>query len=195
VVARWLEGEHEIADAVQVGASALKPGDKIWICSPGEPRPDRAPETVCESSSFGGELIVAFGGGWCPLRELPRSSTIFRASSSQAADEARRRFAIEDWQDVTSADVVLCFTEQPRTHAGRGGRHVELGAALAVGAHVLVIGPAENVFCHLPQLQRFDTFSDATEALRQYMSSFNLALELSRRRGLRGVCLSRAVEP
>lgn len=73
----------------------------------------------------------------------------------------RRQFALEDWADVMSADVMLNFTETPRTGPTRGGRHVEFGAALAEGKKVFVVGPIENVFHALPQVvvyPDFDTY-------------------------------------
>jgi len=72
--------------------------------------------------------------------------------SVQAADAERERFATEDWADLMDAHAVVNFTESPRTHAGRGGRHVEFGAALAKGKPCIVIGPRENVFHHLPHV-------------------------------------------
>jgi len=70
------------------------------------------------------------------------------------------RFAEEDVEDVTFADVVVAFSEPPRSSASRGGRHVEFGMALgwvlAVDGgrrRVVVIGQRENVFHCLSQIQ------------------------------------------
>ena len=65
-------------------------------------------------------------------------------------------FALDDYDDVARADVVVSFTEPPRTYgASRGGRHVEFGLALAWNKRVLVVGPRENVFHTLPQVEHF----------------------------------------
>lgn len=66
--------------------------------------------------------------------------------SAEAAEEERIRFAEEDWEDLTDAEVVVSFTEPPRATNSRGGRHVEFGAAMALGKRVIVVGPRENVF-------------------------------------------------
>ncbi len=79
-----------------------------------------------------------------------------RGLSIQAADSERARFACEDFDDVCKANVVISFTEVPRTTATRGGRHVEFGVALALSKTCIVIGPCENVFHHLPGVIRFD---------------------------------------
>lgn len=44
---------------------------------------------------------------------------------------------------VRSADVVICFTEKQGT-LSRGGRHVEYGAALALGTPIVIVGPIET---------------------------------------------------
>lgn len=78
--------------------------------------------------------------------------------SAEGTREERERFATEDWEDVRAAEWCIAFTERPRVSNSRGGRHVELGAALAWGKRVIVVGPAENVFCCLTQVERHDTW-------------------------------------
>lgn len=69
-----------------------------------------------------------------------------------AHDEAAMA-AEADLAHVAAADALIAFTEpsgdDAPAGASRGGRHVELGYALARGKLVFVVGPAENVFCHL----------------------------------------------
>jgi len=76
----------------------------------------------------------------------------------------RAKFARDDWEDVTGADVVISFTEAPRSNANRGGRHVEYGVALALGKRVIVVGHRENIFHWLPVVEFFETW-EATKAL------------------------------
>jgi len=67
------------------------------------------------------------------------------------------KFAQDDMDDVARAQVVIAFTEFPGAGGrARGGRHVELGLALAWGRDVAVVGPRENVFCWLPRIQHFE---------------------------------------
>ena len=72
--------------------------------------------------------------------------------------ELRAQFALDDWRDVTSANVVVSFTEPPRSTASRGGRHVEFGMALANGARMVVIGYRENIFHWLTTVEFFPTW-------------------------------------
>ena len=85
-----------------------------------------------------------------------------RSSDSKAnTDELRTRYAQEDIEDLQAADTVIAFTEEEHSPYSRGGRHVELGMALAWHKDVYLVGNPENVFCHLPAVQRYDRWSDA----------------------------------
>lgn len=69
------------------------------------------------------------------------------------------KFAQDDVQDVREAQVLLAFTEAPNAGGrNRGGRHVELGLALAWCLDIVVVGPRENVFCWLPHVRQIDTW-------------------------------------
>ena len=73
-----------------------------------------------------------------------------------------RAFALDDYEDVVKADALIAFSEEPRAaKASRGGRHVEFGMALAWGKKVIVVGPRENVFHTLPQVEHFWHWADA----------------------------------
>lgn len=93
-------------------------------------------------------------------------------------DLDKSRFAVEDVEDLFNADTVINFTEDPRqevTGRGRGGRHVELGLALAgyydrygmrSTLRIIVVGHRENVFHWLPVVEYFRTWEDCHIALR-----------------------------
>mgnify|MGYP001559050712 CR=1 FL=1 len=55
------------------------------------------------------------------------------------------RFAQEDIDDLHAADLCIGFSEPLHTWT-RGGRHVELGMALALGKRIVVVGGHEHVF-------------------------------------------------
>lgn len=84
--------------------------------------------------------------------------------SSAAPPEYRQQYAVADLEDVAAADCLIAFTEPPRS-GGRGGRHVEFGAALALGKRVVAIGFRENLFCHHPAVEFFEFAGDALAAL------------------------------
>lgn len=80
--------------------------------------------------------------------------------SEEAQFNERQRFAKEDWEDMLSADTIICFTEEPRKTNTRGGRHVEFGGALALDKKCIIIGWRENVFYTLSELEFHKSFKD-----------------------------------
>ena len=82
----------------------------------------------------------------------------FESGAPQAA-ETRVLYARRNLADIDAAELFTAFTEDPAGEpppgAARGGRHAELGYALCLPRPVAVIGPRENLFCHLPQVTWF----------------------------------------
>lgn len=68
---------------------------------------------------------------------------------------------LKNTEDLTRAASFILFTRTPSTN---GGRHTELGMALALRKRIIVIGPRENVF--QAELERFDIFQDFLDSLR-----------------------------
>ena len=68
--------------------------------------------------------------------------------------------AVEDLLDIRRADCLVSFTDDPTgdpAGAPLGGRHVELGVALAAGKRLCLVGPRENIFHHLPCVEAYDS--------------------------------------
>lgn len=80
--------------------------------------------------------------------------------SEQSPAMERERFATEDLIDLSAANLVISFTEPPRSTNSRGGRHVEFGIAIGLGLTNIVVGPRENVFHCLASVEVFETFDD-----------------------------------
>ncbi len=97
-----------------------------------------------------------------------RSPLLPDGLSEEAAFEQRAYFAQQDWEDLMNADICISFTEPPRSSNTRGGRHVEMGAALAIGKRVIVIGQRENVFHCLPQIEFYQTWQECLLTLVLY---------------------------
>jgi hypothetical protein len=87
-------------------------------------------------------------------------------SESEEANRLRAHFVIEDCADVAAADIVISFTEPPRSALGnRGGRHVEFGMAVALRKRLIVVGYRENLFHWLPEVEFFEDWQSALGAL------------------------------
>lgn len=99
--------------------------------------------------------------------------------SSAAPSEYREEFAVKDLEDVAAADCLIAFTEEPRS-GGRGGRHVEFGAALAMGKRLIVVGYRENLFHHHPRVEFYGSPSDMLQALAADIASSDVRTSLSR---------------
>lgn len=84
---------------------------------------------------------------------------------SELPVEVGGRFALDDIEDLIAADVVVCFTEAPRTSSSRGGRHVEFGYALAMGKELIVVGHRENVFYCVDSVRFYETWEQALQRL------------------------------
>jgi len=63
-----------------------------------------------------------------------------------------RTIATNDVTDLYQADCAIGFSEALRTPT-RGGRHVELGLALAWRKRIIIVGGHEHVFHTLPQVE------------------------------------------
>lgn len=99
------------------------------------------------------DIIEGAGFGTVVSRWIEGNHQLADDEAEPATEAAR--FALEDMHDLEGASTLIAFTEPPRTGATRGGRHVELGMALALRKEVIVVGPRENVFCYLPMVEWF----------------------------------------
>ncbi len=74
------------------------------------------------------------------------------------------RWALEDIEDIHASDLLICFTGGEKST----GRNIEFGIMLASNAlgAVMIVGPRESVFHHLPKVGHCDTWADALETLK-----------------------------
>lgn len=93
--------------------------------------------------------------------------------------ERLAQFAQEDLDDLNAADAVICFTESPRTGPARGGRHVEMGCALARGKPIITVGHRENVFYCLPHIFFVDDWPHALQLILNAGAFLGQTLEVS----------------
>lgn len=62
-------------------------------------------------------------------------------------------WSVKDLQDVFDADVLVAYNPIQYANTGTGGRHVELGYALALEKPCIVYGARTNVFHYHPKVQ------------------------------------------
>lgn len=96
---------------------------------------------------------------------LQPGERLSQEDTSERAAALRQKFAQDDFRDVVSCDLLIAFTEKPRSAPNRGGRHVELGIALGTMKRVWIVGTRENIFCWLEDVRQFDTWEQCLERL------------------------------
>lgn len=88
--------------------------------------------------------------------------------------ETSAQLARQDLDELTSASVMIAFAGTPDVGYQTGGRHVEFGVALALGLRIILVGPPENVFAHLPVVQVVADRLEAVAALFKPALSFKV---------------------
>lgn len=73
--------------------------------------------------------------------------------------------ALMDFDDLKASDICIAFTEDAPGPSGRGGRHAELGIALALDMRVVLVGPREHVFHCLPTVEHYTSWDEARRVL------------------------------
>lgn len=94
-----------------------------------------------------------------------------KVQMSELTVDYLQKTAEVDVHDINAADVLVMFTVDPETGVchRRGGRHVEFGLGLGLGCELVVCGPIENIFHHLPHVKQFDSW----EETRNYLIARN----------------------
>jgi hypothetical protein len=87
-----------------------------------------------------------------------------RSPGGGPGEDEWRRLAVIDQEDVLAADTLVCFSEEPGA-GGNGGRHVELGMAVALGKQVILVGRREHIFHRLPEVSVVDSWPEALRLL------------------------------
>ena len=93
-----------------------------------------------------------------------------RPPGDALSEEDWRTLAVIDQEDVLAADTVVCFSEDAGS-GGNGGRHVELGMALALGKQVVVVGRREHIFHRLPEVTVVESWPEALRLLAQRLDT------------------------
>lgn len=75
------------------------------------------------------------------------------------------RHAREDLTDVLDCDLLIAYNPDGYENVGTGGRHVELGYALAINRRILLIGDRTNTFHHLGAIKQIDQLGDFRQAV------------------------------
>ena len=89
------------------------------------------------------------------------------ADWTQIPREQVAEWAEQDLEDIDEADVVIVFTEAQPVGRRRGGYHVETGFALAQEKLLAIVGPRENTFHCLDEVEVFQIFEECLAWLEE----------------------------
>ena len=101
----------------------------------------------------GGRRGIVITSRWIDVKE----SNPMQEHEIASDEDAAVSYCRMDLDDIDRADVFLMFTDSPSTS---GGRHTELGYALAREKVVMIIGPRENIFQARQGTVHFATWED-----------------------------------
>lgn len=80
-------------------------------------------------------------------------------------DQEREESAIMDYDDVKAADCIVKFAQPYGSLNKGGGRHTELGLALAWGKRCIVVDNKEQIFHWLPQIEYYASWPEVLKVL------------------------------
>jgi hypothetical protein len=88
------------------------------------------------------------------------------ATLADLQESKLRELAEQDLSELHQAEGIVFFSEDPNTPIKRGGRHVEFGFCLAFDKRLVVVGPRENIFHYLSDVEAYPSLEVARVALR-----------------------------
>lgn len=112
---------------------------KVYLAAPYASRP-----TVAAYADELRHIGITVTSSW--LAETHEINAGTEKAATALTDEQVAEHAATDLREVRESDLLVLFTAASVGVEGGGGRHVETGAALALGKPVVVVGDPENVF-------------------------------------------------
>lgn len=98
-------------------------------------------------------------------------------------------------QQIAQTNLVAVFSDVPHAPDPRGGKHVEMGAALALGKRVLLCGPPEHIFHELADVERYDGWAECFARILELRETDAMTVrQAAREAGILTRQLRRAIE-
>lgn len=85
----------------------------------------------------------------------------------KGGDALTDEWARNDLEDVARADLLLALNPEGYSNVGTGGRHVELGYAIALNKAILLVGERTNIFHYLSNIKVIDGAEDLVKQLKK----------------------------
>ncbi len=115
------------------------------------PNKEAAKELAATLKAMGHEIM----SGWVFEYEGYGSEPKFENETELERFERLQKSAERDYLEVKASDMIVCITdgENQLTH---GGRHSELGLAMAWSKEIVILGPREQVFHYHTAIKQYD---------------------------------------
>lgn len=105
------------------------------------------------------------------LRELgvevtstwPWETASAASNLGDVSNEYSKENAFRDIQEIREADTLILFTQDPTIPFVRGGRMHEAGYAHGLGHRIIVVGPRENIFHYLENVEVYSDWENFKE--------------------------------
>lgn len=123
--------------------------------------------------------LVELGLADVPCRWLSTDHDWDGSTGAEGLARAQR-LALDDVEDLQRCHAVVVFLEEAGEYR-RGGSLVEFGMALGLGRHVVLVGPAPNVFATMPGVSRYGDWAGAMTHLIAWKDTME---QLGRRKAL-----------
>ena len=88
------------------------------------------------------------------------SSWIYGDEEDQLTPEGLHKIAQKDIDQVRDCDILVTFSEPAGSYNRGGGRHTELGLAMAWDKPCVLIGPKEQIFHHWYGVTQYNLIED-----------------------------------
>lgn len=85
----------------------------------------------------------------------------------KGGDALTDEWARNDLDDVARADVLLALNPIGYSNMGTGGRHVELGYAIALNKAIVLVGERTNIFHYLSNIKVLDGAEDLVKQIKK----------------------------
>lgn len=122
---------------------------RAYISAPYELKDD-----ACEIRDFLADEGILALCGWVLMKdELSHAET--------------RDALFTDLTDIDKADIFVQLNPSEWRYRGTGGRHVELGYAIAKAKYIFVIGESTNIFHEHPLVKVLKDIKDLPNAIRE----------------------------
>jgi nucleoside 2-deoxyribosyltransferase len=143
---------------------------KVYVAARWDDRPD-----AVLIKTFLEENHVLVTSTWLTDHDN-QSMDALKARGPQLVVKESRERAVKDFEDIDRADCFLQYSPRKGFKQGTGGKHVEMGYAMARGKSIFIMGERENIFHYHPTVRLVDSVASFLRSLEIPVLSKEVAI-------------------